>query len=115
MPTCKHPNWELFEDADTKGLWGLCSDCEAHTAIFHGEKAAKTVASAMKRMKRERPRNPKKAHKGAGRPRELPRDAKARIHTLCDSHVQRLERYKKKHQLRNRSEALRHWIENQPI
>jgi len=111
MSQCGHPkkqidiNWS----EEQEGYWAQCQVCEAHTAVFKEESEA---LGALKRMKREKPGG-SPTEKG-GRPKELPADSKLATFMLTPSHKKTLDKYQKKNDLKSRSEALRHLLENLP-
>ncbi len=111
MSQCRHPDKqvEVFWSDKQSGWWAQCQVCEAYTAAF---KDAAEAKSALKRMEREKPGG-SPTDKG-GRPKELPADAKLSTFMLCPSHKTTLDTYQKRNELKSRSEALRHLLENLP-
>ena len=110
---CSHSAWKLYRDPDTNGLWGLCTACDAQTRTYvRGTDAELRVCVAEAMAKIEREELPKRSR---GRPRVLGKTAKRRIFVLDDSHMQKLERFKKKRKLANNSEGIRRMIEEIPL
>lgn len=109
MSRCRHPSKqvEIYQSEKQEGVWAQCQVCSAHTAVFGEEQDA---VAALKRMKREKPGG-SPTDKG-GRPKELPDTAKLATFMLCPAHKKTLDKWQKKNELKSRSEALRHLLEN---